>query len=226
MRRLVLTLLAACLLAAAAAAVGVEVRPDRVLDGDTVTIALTDLPNGMVFSLRLEGAVAPGADGTFAFTTTNLSMPFTLETGQVQASIENTATNAVTIQRGDTRASMSGASRNGRYEAEKNISIPAGTYDELGLSGTGAPGATTVRASLALTGIKRGPDSSTITFTVRGVTSGTMTILVYANAEKVLGKEIALGPAPTPARPAGGRPAVLATVAVLALAVIAMGRRR
>ena len=94
LRLLMLILLAAGALAAApAGAVGVEVRPDRVLDGDTVTIAIADLPNGSVFTLRLDGEVAPNPDGTFAFTTTDLVMPFSLEKGQVQAALENTATN-------------------------------------------------------------------------------------------------------------------------------------
>lgn len=227
---LLLALLAAGALAAApAAAVGVDIRPDRVLDGDTVTIALTDLPNGTVFSLQLEGAVAPGPNGTFAFTTTDLVMPFTLEQGQVQAALENTATNELVVSKGDTQAKMSGASQNGRYVVERNLTIGAGTYDEIGLSGTASPGATTVHTTLALTGIKRGPDSATISFKVRGVTQGTMTVQVFANAEKVLGKEIALGPASaaTPTQRAGsGALAALAATAGLAVALVAVRRRR
>ena len=219
---LILALLAiGALSAAPAGAVGVEVRPDRVLDGDTVTIALADLPNGSVFTLRLDGEVAPNPDGTFAFTTTDLVMPFSLEKGQVQAALENTATNELAVRKGDTQVKMSGASQNGRYTAERNLTIGAGTYDELGLAGTAAPGATAVRTALALTGIKRGPDTSTISFKVRGVTRGTMTVLVYANAEKVYGKEIALGPASaaTPTQRAGTwEGAALAVAAGLAVA--------
>lgn len=222
MQRILLALLAACLLASAATAVGVEVRPDRVLDGDTVTIALTGLPNGTVFSLRLEGAVAPGPDGRFAFTTTDLAIPFSLEQGQVRAALEHTAMNELVVQRGEARARTSGASVNGRYEASRNVSIAAGTYDEIGLSGTAAPGATTVRASLDLTGIKRGPEDGAITFRVRGVTSGTMTVLVYANAEKVFGTEIGLGPAPTPTPQAG--PGTIFWVFAAGVSVVAARR--
>jgi hypothetical protein len=227
MQRLLLTLLAAGLLAAGAAGVGVEVRPDRVLDNDTVTIALSDLPNGTVFSLRLEGAVAPRPDGSFGFSTTDLVMPFSLEQGQVQAALENTATNELVVQRGETRARMSGPSQNGRYATERSIGIPAGTYDELGLGGTAAPGAATVRATLALTGIKRGPADATVSFRVRGVTSGTMTVLVYANAEKVYGKELALGPAPTatPTQRAGTGGLALAAAGALVVGLAALRRR-
>ncbi|MEN6343338.1 MAG: hypothetical protein ABFC89_12370 [Methanospirillum sp.] len=226
---LVLALLAIVALAAApAGAVGVDVRPDRVLEGDTVTIALSDLPNGTVFSLRLDGAVAPGPNGTFAFTTADLVMPFTLEQGQVQAALENTATNELVVQKGDTQAKMTGASQNGQYTAQRNITIAAGTYDAIGLSGTAAPGASQIRATLALTGIKRGPDTATISFKVRGVTQGTMTVQVFANAEKVLGKEIALGPASaaTPTQRAGaGLPALAAAGAALGLAAVRTRRR-
>jgi hypothetical protein len=219
---LVLALLAIGALAAVpAGAVDVQIQQDRVLDGDTVTIALADLPNGTVFSLRLDGSTAPNPDGTFAFTTTDLVMPFSLEQGEVRAALENTATNELVVRKGDTQAKMAGASQNGRYTAERNLTIGAGTYDELGLAGTAAPGATTVRSSLALTGIKRGPDTSTISFRVRGVTHGTMTVLVYANAEKVYGKEIALGPIPasTPTQRAGSLiPLALAAGLAVALA--------
>jgi hypothetical protein len=229
MQRLALALLILCVAAAPAGAVGVEIRPDRVLDGDTVTIALADLPNGTVFSLQLEGAVAPGPGGTFAFTTNDLVMPFTLEQGQVQAALENTATNELVVRKGDTQAKMSGASQNGRYTADRNLTIAAGTYDEIGLSGTAAPGATTVQTTLALTGIKRGPESATISFKVRGVTHGTMNVRVFANAEKVYGKEIALGPASaaTPTQRAGtGALAAMAATAGLAVALAVQRRRR
>ena len=231
MHRRCLTLLAlfalATLLVGPAGAVGVEVRPDRVLDGDTVTISLSDLSNGTVFSLRLDGAVAPRPDGTFGFTTTDLVMPFSLEQGQVQASLEKTETNELVVRKGDTQARISGASQDGRYETERKIAIGAGTYDEIGLSGTAAPGATTVRTTLSLTGVKRGPADGTISFTVRGVTSGTMTVSVYANAEKVYGKELPLGPAstPTPTQQAGSGAGALALAAGLG-AVLAAGRER
>lgn len=229
MQRLALALLVLCVAIGTVGALSIEVRPDRVLEGDTVTIVLSDLPNGTVFSLRLDGAVAPRPDGTFGFTTTDLVMPFSLEQGQVQAALENTATNELVVRRGDTQAKMTGASQNGRYTTERNLTIAAGTYDELGLAGTAAPGATTVSTSLALTGIKRGPDSATISFSVRGVTSGTMTVSVYANAEKVYGRELALGPpsAATPTQQAGTGAGALATAAGLGLGSAAVrGRRR
>lgn len=233
MHRRCLTLLAllalAALLACPAGAVGVEVRPDRVLDGDTVTIALSDLSNGTVFSLRLDGTVAPRPDGTFGFATTELVMPFSLEQGQVQASLEETDTNELVVRKGDTEARMSGASQDGRFETERKIAIGAGTYDEISLSGTAAPGATTVRTSLSLTGVKRGPADGTISFTVRGVTSGTMTVSVFANTEKVFGKEISLGPVSTatPTQQAGTGAGALALAAGLGSAIAAArGRRR
>ncbi len=216
-------------LAAPAGAVGVEVQPDRVLDRDTVTIGLSDLPNGTVFSLKLDGAVAPRPDGTFGFATTGLVMPFSLEQGQVQATLQGTDLNELVVRKGDTEARMSGASQDGRYETEQKITIAAGTYDEIGLSGTAAPGATTVRTTLSLTGVKRGPADGTISFTVRGVTSGTMTISVYANTEKVFDRELALGPAPTPTptQQAGFGAGAFVFAAGLGSAIaVARGRRR
>lgn len=217
----------AALLAAPAGAVGVEVQPDRVLDGDTVTIALSDLPNGTVFELRLDGAVAPRPDGTFNFATTSLVMPFSLDQGQVQASLEETDLNELVVRKGEAEVRMSGASQDGRFETERKIAIAAGTYEEIGLSGTAAPGANQVRTSLSLNGVKRGPADGTISFTVRGVTSGTMTVSVYANSDKVFDRDLALGPAPppTPTQQAGTGAGLFVIAVGLGL-VIASARRR
>ncbi|NLX49135.1 MAG: hypothetical protein GXY82_04535 [Methanospirillum sp.] len=198
MKRLPVALLALLLLATTGTAASVEIQPDRILDGETVTIEIGRLADGVVFSLLLEGSVETSPSGTFAFRTVDLSMPFSLEQGQVTASLEQTETNELVVQRGDALVTMSGGSTEGAFEVEREISIGAGTYDEISLTGTAAPGATEVRTSLALTGIKRGPADSTISFRVRGVTRGSMKITILENAEQVFSKNIALGPPPTP----------------------------
>ena len=58
MQRLLLILLALCILTGTAGAITVEIQPDRVVDGDQVTVHLHDLPNGTVFSLKMDGEFA------------------------------------------------------------------------------------------------------------------------------------------------------------------------
>ena len=116
---------------------------------------------------------------------TRLSMPFTLDKGSVTAMLEKTATNTLVVRKGETQAKVGGNSKNGLFSTEQNVSIAAGTYDEIAVSGTTLPGATTVRTALLLTGIKQGPSDVTISFMVRGVTEGTLKVSVLANPAKV-----------------------------------------
>ncbi len=233
MLRLLMLLCCAALFAAPAAAIGVTIAPDRVLDGDEVTIALSTLPNGTVFSLRLESEfdVAPG--GAFVFSTDGLVMPFSLEKGTVGATVENTAENELVVRKGETQARVGGLSKDGRFSTEQNVSITAGTYDGITLGGTALPDATTVRAGLSLTGIKQGPGDATISFTVRGVSQGTLRVSVYANSEKVHEQTLALGApttaattsAPTTTAKPAGVPFAFAAIGALGIASLLLAGR-
>jgi hypothetical protein len=224
MQRLLLILLALCILTGTAGAITVEIQPDRVVDGDQVTVHLHDLPNGTVFSLKMDGEFATTPGGAYSFSTNQLSMPFTLDKGTVTANLENTATNTLVVRRGETQAKIGGNSKNGLFSTVQNVSITAGTYDEIAVSGTVLPDATTVRTSLILTGIKQGASDATISFTVHGVTTGTLTVSVLANTAKVYGKEIALGPLPTPTPKKSGAGAIVGVLGVV-IAMIACRRR-
>ncbi len=224
MQRLLLILLALCIVTGTAGAIAVEIQPDRVVDGDQVTIQVHDLPNGTVFSLKLDGEFAAAPGGAFSFSTSQLSMPFRLDKGTVTANLENTATNTLVVRKGETQAKVGGNSKDGLFSTVQNVSITAGTYDEIAIGGTVLPDATTVRTSLVLTGVKQGASDATISFTVRGVTEGTLTVSVLANAEKIYGKEIALGAPATTATQKAGAGAIVGVLGVL-IAMVAYRRR-
>ena len=224
MQRLLLILLALGILTGTAGAITVEIRPDRVVDGDQVTIQLHDLPNGTVFSLKLDGEFAATPGGAFSFSTSQLTMPFRLDKGTVTANLENTATNTLVVRKGETQAKVGGNSKDGLFSTVQNVSITAGTYDEIAIGGTVLPDATTVRTSLVLTGVKQGASDATISFTVRGVTAGTLTVSVLANTEKIYGKEIALGALPTTTPQKSGASPIVGVLTVL-IAMVAYRRR-
>jgi hypothetical protein len=224
MQRLLLILLALCILTGTAGAIAVEIQPDRVVNGDQVTIQVHDLPNGTVFSLKLDGEFAASPGGAFSISTSQLSMPFTLDKGTVTANLENTATNTLVVRKGENQAKVGGKSKDGLFSTVQNVSITAGTYDEIAINGTALPDATTVRTSLVLTGVKQGASDATISFRVSGVTVGTLTVSVLANTAKVYGKEIALGPLPTPTPKKSGAGPVVGLLGVV-IAGIAFRRR-
>ncbi|MDI9633954.1 MAG: hypothetical protein QFX32_07885 [Methanolinea sp.] len=197
-------LFAISLLVPAASALSVTVTPDRIGAGDTVTIAVTDLADNSTFALRVDGAFPVGADGKFTFRVENLVLPFALRDGTLSATLRNTETNVLTVQKGDTEVKKVGTSRDGVFTTSDSGSIPAGTYEVISLEGTAAPGATMVVAALTLEGKKSGPADSVITFVVAGIPQGTVTVTVTVDGAMALSRTYALGgqPATTATTPA------------------------
>jgi len=188
-----------CAFAASAGALTISIEPGQVHPGDVVTIAVEGLDDGRSFGLQLEGtfAVAPG--GGFTFETLDLVLPFTLQNGTFAATLRNTDRNVLTVLKGDTEVKKMGASRNGVFSAVDSGTIPSGTYDYIRFEGTAAPDATVVSASVTLQGTKQGPRDSRITFSVGGVTGGTVLARVSADGAEVISRTISISETATPA---------------------------
>lgn len=181
-----------------AGAVAVTVTPDQIGEGDQVSIGITGLSDNSTFSLRIEGTFAVSPGGAFSFETGNLVMPFGLRDGSLSATLQNTATNVLTVRKGDTEVRKVGSSQGGVFSTSETGSIPAGTYDLISLSGTAAPGADTIVAGLTLQGKKSGPDDSVITFLVQGVSGGRIAVAVTVDGETALSRTIVIGDTVTP----------------------------
>jgi len=160
------------LLAGGASAVTVSLEPDRIQQGDPVTIAITGLPDGSVFSIFVDGAVAVTPGAVFSFELKDFVLPFTLNDGEFSATLCNTETNVLTVVAGDTEVRKVGSSRDGMFTTTNAGTIPGGTYDLIAFGGTAAADATAVETRLRLDGRKSGPANSTIAFVVGGVTGG------------------------------------------------------
>ena len=93
-------LLAMLLLIATVSAVSITESPDVVQRGDTVTLAISDLPDGASFSLLIGGkfGVTPGQ--RFSFETRNFNMPFALNQGTVSATTQGTQVHHVRCRQG------------------------------------------------------------------------------------------------------------------------------
>jgi len=175
-----------------ASALGVTVTPDRIGEGDQVLIAITGLSDNSTFSLGIEGTFAVSPGGEFSFETRDLVLPFALQEGALSATLRNTETNVLTVQKGDTEVRRVGSSKDGVFTTSETGSIPAGTYELISFEGTAAPGAGSIVASLTLQGKKSGPADADITFVVAGISEGSVTVTVNADGTDVLSRTIVL----------------------------------
>jgi len=181
------------LLAQGASAVSISLAPDRIQQGDQVTITINGLPDGSVFSIMVDGVFAVTPAGSFSFELKNFVLPFTLNEGRFSATLSNTDTNVITVVAGDTEIRKIGRSRNGTFSTSDTGTIPPGTYTLISFGGTAAPDATSVVTRLALAGRKSGPVDSHITFSVDGVTAGAVTITILVNENVALSRTLPIG---------------------------------
>ncbi len=189
-------------------ALTVSVAPTEIQRGDTVEITLTDLPDGSLFTILIEGVfeVTPGAE--FSFETKQFVMPFSLNDGTISASMQNTQYNVFSVKRNDTEARKVGNSVNGYFTTSTSGTIPSGEYDYITLGGTSLPDALTVTAAMNLTGTKTGPDDSTLSFVADGITDGTVKVNIFVNGVNTMTKTIIIGSpstrTPTPTATSSG----------------------
>ncbi len=189
-------------------ALTVSVSPTGIQRGDTIEITLTDLPDGSLFTILIEGVfeVTPGAE--FSFETKQFVMPFTLNDGTISASMQNTQYNVFSVKRNDTEARKVGNSVNGYFTTSTSGTIPSGEYDYITLGGTALPDARTVTAAMNLTGTKTGPVDSAISFVADGITDGTVKVNIFINGANAMTKTIIIGSpttqTPTPTATSSG----------------------
>jgi hypothetical protein len=195
MRNISVSVCLVVLLALAASVTGtmVTLSPVQMERGDVVTIAIQDLADNQTFSIGIEGrfGVQPGED--FTFETSRFVMPFTLEAGQIRATLYDTNYNVLEVKKGDTTVKKVGNSVNGVFSTSESGTIPAGTYEYLRLSGTPASGATIVSSGIILEGTKNGPDDSEISFVADGISDGSIRVQALVDGRLILDRTIIIG---------------------------------
>jgi len=186
------------LLVPSATAATISISPDAIESGDTVTVNVNDLPDGAAFSLGIRGEFAATPNSTFAFTARDLTLPFSLTSGEVNAYTKGTNWTRLSAELPDGGSvSMNYTAKNGEVLISQPRNIPSGTLSLVALDGKAA--ATSITTDLVLMGTKRGPDSGTISFAIEGVTQGTATVTVYIDGAEALSRAITIGGgAPTP----------------------------
>jgi len=182
----------------AATATTVSISPDAIESGDTVTVNVNDLPDGAAFSLGIRGEFAATPNSTFAFTARDLTLPFSLTSGEVNAYTKGTNWTRLSAELPDGGSvSMNYTAKNGEVLISQPRNIPSGTLSLVALDGKAA--ATSIIADLTVLGTKQGPADGTISFALDGVERGTATVTVYIDGAEALSRAITIGGgAPTP----------------------------
>ena len=200
MKRLSGFLLLLLLLIPAATAATITISPDAIESGDTVTVTVNNLPDNASFSLGIRGEFAATPGETFTFTARDISLPFALNQGEVNAYTKGTVWTelAAELPDGGSISMHYTADKNGVVRISQPRNIGSGTISLVALSGEAAT--TNIVADLTVMGKKRGSDSGTISFAIDGIPQGTATVSVYVDGSEALSQTITIGggtPTPT-----------------------------
>ncbi|MCQ8894417.1 MAG: hypothetical protein NQU46_07295 [Methanolinea sp.] len=205
MKRILLALLISSFLVLPATPVLITAHPETIANGQPVYVRIRDLPDGAHFSLLVEASYGVSPNSEFWFQMSHFGMPFSLTQGSMTATLTGTSQNRLEVKKEDTIVSISGKSIEGRFTTTKSYDITAGTYDYFRLSGITDPTARSIFTQFQVTGVKKGPSDSEITFVVDGLPSGSVTIAALVNGSQVMYRTIPVGTGD--AAPASSSPA-------------------
>jgi hypothetical protein len=172
----------------------ITLSPDQVAQGDTITINIIDLSNNSTFTLMFESifVVTPGKD--FSFRTTDFDMPISLINGELSAYTENTQKTTLKIKKGSTEYGVGKKlDANGIFTISEVKNIPSGKFDYISIDGISSPDKDTIVAKLQMSGNKKGPDTSKISYVVTGIENGIIYITVIVDGSPALVKKVIVG---------------------------------
>ncbi|MCX6691013.1 MAG: hypothetical protein NTW33_02900 [Methanoregula sp.] len=206
---LIAALLFLVVMIAAASAVSITESPNIVNRGEQITITISDLNDGAVFSLFIDGKfrVVPGSWSSFQ--TKNFNMPFTLNEGMVSANTHGTTYTEFSVRPsgGSYYGTGNDADANGDFIIPPQpYTVNSGLYSYLKLEGTIQPDTTLLTTQMSLLGKKQGPSSSQITFVVEGMDNGEVWLTALVDNSQVM--------APTKVVIGSGIPTPVPTTAV------------
>lgn len=181
-------------------AASITQSPDTLHRGEQISITMSGLPDGVQFSLLIEGQfnVQPGS--RFSFETRNFNMPISLNNGQISATTQNVQVVGFSVKKGGTAISLvPPVDDSGFATVSQPYTISSGTYEYLTLGGIARSDASTISTQMSLTGTKKGPADSVITFTIDGIDDGLVRLIVFVGNDQMLYKTVTVGSGLPPA---------------------------
>jgi|GEM_PF-6963828 len=186
----VICILLLIILTGSVSAVTITENPAFIEPGDEIAITISDLQDGRDFSMNIEGHFSAEDSDWTTFIIHDLRMPFSLEDGSMEIRTENTDITRLSIQRSELSISLANRSLNGHYSNIQKGNITAGIYDYISMSAKMLSGHSDLRIGITVSGKKKGPDNSRISFRADGIASGMIEITVLVNGAEELRKEI------------------------------------
>lgn len=208
---IVLSLL--CCLVPGASAVSISISPSQIQEGDTITVSYSGLSNGSAFALRMESLVDVAGETSFTYQANQVSMPFGLNSPQVVLSASPVMEAGIEASEGETLKRITQISRTGTVSISQSLgNLPAGTMELIKAFGTPEEGVDAVNVVLEFSGVKMGPDSGAITFSLTGITDGSAHVIALVDGNIVTDQTILVGnptittptTSPTTPPPSGG----------------------
>lgn len=208
---IVLSLL--CCLVPGASAVSISISPSQIQEGDTITVSYSGLSNGSAFALRMESLVDVAGETSFTYQANQVSMPFGLNSPQVVLSASPVTEAGIEASEGETLKRITQISRTGTVSISQSLgNLPAGTMELIKAFGTPEEGVDAVNVVLEFSGVKMGPDSGAITFSLTGITDGSAHVIALVDGNIVTDQTILVGnptittptTSPTTPPPSGG----------------------
>jgi|GEM_PF-2015203 len=199
-QRILLILVVIVLAGMPASAVSVALDRPIISPGEPVLVSLSGLPDGAVFTFTAEGTYPVGRGETLLIHLTAFTLPFSLLDGEILASAANTRTASFEVQGGNTTALMRATTEDGIFVWNESRSISRGTYDSLRIEADAFTPDRPVTAHIRLTGVKQGPDDSSLTFMVAEIPAGKLRVRVIVDGTEYLDQVITLqgGTGPSP----------------------------
>lgn len=189
---IVLSLL--CCLVPGASAVSISISPSQIQEGDTITVSYSGLSNGSAFALRMESLVDVAGETSFTYQANQVSMPFGLNSPQVVLSASPVTEAGIEASEGETIKRITQISRTGSVSISQSLgNLPAGTMELIKAFGTPEEGVDAVNVVLEFSGVKMGPDSGAITFSLTGITDGSAHVIALVDGNIVTDQTILVG---------------------------------
>ncbi len=199
-----LSILLLSLLVAVVSAVSVSITPTQIEEGDTVTIRISNLADGRVFSLRMESAIELHGSSEFTYQANAVTIPFGLNTSRVSLVASPVTRAGIEASEEGTIKSLGKVGSGSITISETLSSIPPGTINYIQATGIPEAGSNSVDIMLELSGTKQGPDSGTITFGIEGISDGSARIIVLVDGAEVTNQLVRIGSPVVALPPASG----------------------
>ncbi len=212
------------LFAGGVSAVIVNVSPDVIQPNDQITITITDLPNGSTFSLGIESNISLADTTDFKFRANQLVMLFSLQSAGIIVDVHPVETDSevwVKAKTGSTFKSIGTVAEDSMAHIAEGLGdVSTGTIDYLEVTGTSPVNTDEVIIAMTLDGKKSGVDTSTIPFTLTGITNGSALIRIKVDAVDVVTKRVWIGIGPVKGDLNGNQRVDIGDVALVAYMVV------